>query len=183
MMDFIICLLIDDSSFGHFPIILIRFLAGGTGAVPARTVKFSYAPPEQACLIKYGSATYRTQINDQIDLSKHFKSSVNNKSDVKVLRKIVKEQLARPNDVDKHFDDIRKCYEQPKVALRSQLIGVDTFFLNAKVNVAVIQKDTRQRDDDDVEHRSHGKMSPSFEQCESFDMFFCLSPPDDMEKK
>ncbi|CAF1592531.1 unnamed protein product, partial [Adineta ricciae] len=252
------------------------FLPVGTGAVTGRIVKFSYAPPEQACLIKYVSATDRTQISDPIDLSQHFKSSTNNKSDVKALRKIVKEQLARPNDVGKHSDefakwartfieirlpstnlesgvhiydtpgflgsdpqvlrdnllalvvsvrptlvflydnstgsdDTRKCYEQLKVALRSHIMGVDIFFLNTKVDVAVIQKDARQRDDDDdddfktllnkerlrrygelmeidqmkndVEHRNHSEMSPSFERCESFDIFSCLSPSNEMEKE
>ncbi|CAF1391025.1 unnamed protein product [Adineta steineri] len=106
-------------------------------------------------------------------------------------------------------DDSRKCYNELKVALRSERMGIDIFFLNTKADVAIIRKDASNNDDDDddddeqlinkerlsrygllmkidemkgdVHERDLGEMEPSFDQCESFDMFTTASPSDPME--
>jgi serine/threonine protein kinase len=202
------------TSFIHELLGLGDFLPAGEGAVTARIVKFSYTPAETACLIKYTSVNDSTEVGNREDLSNYFMSNITKKVRTKGLRKLIREHLARPEDMDKYSDafaewaktfieiripapilelglhiydtpgflgsdppvlrdnlldlvhrvhptlvflydnavvsdDSRKCYEKLKEALRSQLLGVDIFFLNTKADVAVIRKNASNADDND----------------------------------
>ncbi|CAF1535796.1 unnamed protein product, partial [Didymodactylos carnosus] len=72
------------------------FLPAGEGAVTARIVKFSYAPPEDACLIKYSTVVDYTKVEDQVDLSNCFKDNKTAKTRTKALRTLIKIHLRRP---------------------------------------------------------------------------------------
>ena len=246
----------------------------GTGAVSARVVKFSYAPAEKACLIRYASVQDLTELDSQIDLPDHFKDGMSIKARSKGLRKLVKEHVGRPEGMNpksdefaqwaKIFveirlpsenlrpglhvydtpgflgsdppilrenllalvgsvrptlvflydnptgsDDSRKCYNELKIALRSEQLGADIFFLNTKADVAIIRRDASNNDDDDdeddeklikkersrryellmsikemkgdVHERNLDETTPSWDQCESFDIFTSATPLDPME--
>ncbi|CAF3357129.1 unnamed protein product [Rotaria socialis] len=265
---------VGKTSFIHELLGCGEFLPVEKGAVTARIVKFSYAPQESACLIRYTSVQDLTEIDDRIDLSAHFKNGVSSKTRSKGLRKVVKEHVGRPEGIDQQSDefskwakifveirlpsdhlkpglhvydtpgflgsdprilrenlltlvgsvhptivflydnptgsdDSRKCYNELKVALCSEQMGVDIFFLNTKADVAIMRKDASNNDDDeddddeklidkershryellmkidemkgDVHERNLGEMGPSFDQCNSFDMFTTASPLDPME--
>ncbi|CAF3422902.1 unnamed protein product [Rotaria socialis] len=265
---------VGKTSFIHELLGCGEFLPVEKGAVTARIVKFSYAPQESACLIRYTSVQDLTEIDDRIDLSAHFKNGVSSKTRSKGLRKVVKEHVGRPEGIDQQSDefskwakifveirlpsdhlkpglhvydtpgflgsdprilrenlltlvgsvhptivflydnptgsdDSRKCYNELKVALCSEQMGVDIFFLNTKADVAIMRKDASNNDDDeddddeklidkershryellmkidemkgDVHERNLGEMEPSFDQCNSFDMFTTASPLDPME--
>ena len=110
-------------------------------------------------------------------------------------------------------DDARKCYNDLKVAFRSEDMDVDIFFLNTKADVAVMRKDAKSDDNDKDDDYNENKLickershrydllmkidemkddvheeyldgsAPSLEQCESFDIFSALSPDSPMEKE
>jgi hypothetical protein len=204
---------VGKTSFIHELLGCGEFLPVDKGPVTALIVKFSYAPADAACLLRYASVEHQNEIENRIDLSSCFNGDGTIKARNK-LRKEVKGELKRTKDVDpssdefvqwaKRFieirlpskclepglhvydtpgflgsdvsilranllalvhrvhpiivflydnpagsDDSRKCYNELKLALRSQDLGVDVFFLNTKVDVAVIRKDARSKNNND----------------------------------
>lgn len=249
------------------------FLPAGEGAVTARIVKFTYAPSDAACLIKYSSVSDCTEVGDRVVLSNSFLNNMTKTARAKALRRVIREHLARPQDIDEMSDefaqwarcfieiripapilemglhvydtpgflgsdpsilrenllrlvasvhptivflydnsvvsdDSRQCYEKLKEALRSELLGVDVFFLSTKADIAVIRKNASNNDDDDDDDADDEKLlekerfnrynqlikvdemkgdihnpnedgqAPSLEQCQCFDIFSTLSPDD-----
>ena len=91
-------------------------------------------------------------------------------------------------------DDSRKCYEKLKEALRSEILGVDIFFLNTKADVSVIRKNARNcddsnggnnnneaGDDDDDDEDDNDDDNAAILQKERLDRFNLLRDVDEMQ--
>ncbi len=83
------------------------FLPTGIGAVSARIVKFSYAPANEACLIKYQSKSNPNESEEKVDLSSHF-ISPKGKINTKTLKETIKKYVARPHDMNPMLDEFEK---------------------------------------------------------------------------
>lgn len=92
------------TSFIHELLGLGDFLPAGEGAVTARIVQFSYTSSETACLVQHASVSDRMEIGDRIDLSHCFTGDMTRKTRTKSLRKLIREHLARPEDLDKNSE-------------------------------------------------------------------------------
>ena len=89
------------TSFIHELLGLGDFLPAGEGAVTARIVKFSYTSARTACLVRRASVSDEQEVGDRVDLSNCFTDDMTMKIRTKTLRKLIREHLARPEDIDK----------------------------------------------------------------------------------
>ncbi|CAF1123974.1 unnamed protein product, partial [Didymodactylos carnosus] len=93
------------------------FLPADEGAVIARIIKFSYAPSEDACLIKYSRVVNHTEVEDQVDLSNCFKDNKTAKTRTKALRTLIKIHLRRPEGFDENSNEF-VCWAKSLIEIR-----------------------------------------------------------------
>ena len=88
------------TSFLHAFLKCGAFLPTGDGAVTARIVKFSYAPPDQACLLQHSSveSTFTEQQPAKLlELSSYFGTNITNRrANTKALKEAINKHLERP---------------------------------------------------------------------------------------
>ena len=121
------------TSFLHSFLNCGAFLPTGDGAVTARIVKFSYAPPDQACLLQHSSVEStlsEQQPSKLLDLSPYFgKNITNQRANTKVLKEAVKRHLERPayDVASPEFAEWASCLIEIRIPSPVLELGIDVY--------------------------------------------------------
>ncbi|CAF4119822.1 unnamed protein product [Rotaria sp. Silwood2] len=116
------------TTFVHELLACGNFLPTGIGAVSARIIKFSYAPANEACLIKYQSQLDPNEPEEIVELSSHFVGP-KSKANTKLLKETIKKHVARP-EIDCMSDEFEKWAShliEIRIPSRFLQYGIDVY--------------------------------------------------------